>query len=71
MDKLFVIEGDKQFLKDVARGIYFFNSRRLTGLRSNNDRINFFSEMHLKKISSAVAIQRFWRGYRTRSRILN
>lgn len=71
MDKLFVIEGDKQLLKDVARGIYFFNSRRLTASSSSQDRINFFSDMHLKRISSAVIIQRFWRGFRSRSRLID
>ena len=66
-----VIEGNPQKLKDISRGIYFFNTRRITSSEITNERINFFSERSLQQISAAVLIQKTWKGYIFRKKYNN
>ena len=63
LNSLVMIKGDLQFLKDVARGMFFFNTGRFDGSKCMKDRINFFTSRSLAKMSSVTMIQACWRGY--------
>jgi hypothetical protein len=65
---MITINGDPQIIKDISRGIYFFNTRRITSPELTTERINFFSKSHIVKISSVTLIQRVWRGYVVRKK---
>lgn len=63
-DQLVRIPGSYELLKTIVRGVFFYNSKRLSLPKSEQDRrINLLSEMCVRRISAAVAVQRAWRGF--------
>ena len=70
LEELIRFEGSQLLLRDIVRGVYFYNTGRLNGGSSpeNNERINVFTEFSLKKIASVTKIQKVWRGYSYRKK---
>ena len=56
-------------LKDVARGVYFYNLGHLTEGKKPEGKIDLLSEYFIRKVSSALTIQRIWKGYCLRKRM--
>ncbi len=50
------------------RGVYLFNSGRLSGGNTDCQRIHVFTESSLKRIASVIKIQKVWRGYSYRKK---
>ena len=68
-DQLVRIPGSYQLLKTIVRGVYFYNSKRLTLPPSEQGRrIHLLSESCVRRISAAVALQRAWRGFSFRKK---
>lgn len=68
LNQLIKIQGSQVLLKDIVRGIYFFNTGRLQSPNQNNLRINILTQYSLKKIVSVTKIQKIWRGYSFRKK---
>lgn len=68
-DQLVRIPGSSQLLKTIVRGVFFYNSGRLSLPQSEQGRrIHLLSESCLRRISAAVAVQRAWRGFSFRKK---
>lgn len=66
LSELSYVGGDQKMLRDVVRGVYFYNLGHLTGSRKPENKIEILSESHIKKVCAAQVIQRIWRGYSLR-----
>ena len=68
-DQLVRIAGSYELLKTIVRGVFFYNSKRLSLPASEqHKRINLLSELCVKRISAAVSVQRAWRGFSFRKK---
>jgi hypothetical protein len=63
LEELIRFEGSQLLLKDIVRGVYFFNTGRLDGGNPESERIHVFTEFSLRKVASVTKIQKVWRGY--------
>ena len=61
LEELIKVRGNTTFLKDIVRGVYLYNSNILK--QRTESRIQLFSEAMLKRVTSAIKIQKLWRGY--------
>ncbi len=68
LEELVKVEGTANLLKNIVRAIYFFNTRGFKGSHRSLERIQFFSEATLRRISSAIKIQKVWRGFNFRKK---
>ena len=69
LSELTEVVGPVNILRDVARGIYFYNLGHLTEGKRPDKKIDILSEYFIRKVSSVLTIQRIWKGYCLRKRM--
>ena len=69
LSELTEIIASPNVLKDVVRGIFFYNLGHLTGGNRPEKKIDSLSQFHIRKISSVLTIQRLWKGYLLRKKM--
>lgn len=62
--------GNKQLLRDIVRGVYFYNMGYLTNCVVPVQKINILSEYSIKRVTAILRIQRMWRGANLRKKIM-
>ena len=62
--------GSKQLLKDIVRGVYFYNMGYLTNCDLPTHKIDILSDYSIKKMTAILKIQKVWRGISFRRRIM-
>lgn len=70
LNELKKIKGSKQLLKDIVRGVYFYNMGYLTNCNTPTGKINILSDYSIKRTTAILKIQRVWRGISFRRKIM-
>jgi hypothetical protein len=64
-----ICRGTVGMLRDLVRGVYFYNSGYLTKSVVPALKVSLLTEFSMKRISSVLTIQRVWRGVMTRKKL--
>ena len=62
--------GNKQLMRDIVRGIYFYNMGYLTNCTAPTQKINMLSQYCIKRTTAILRIQKMWRGASFRKKVM-